>query len=221
MSNLAIRSISKKIITGLAGLFLITFLVVHLGVNLTMLVPDGGETFREAAEFMRTNPVIKIVEPVLFAAFIIHIIIGIVLKIQNWMARPNRYSVSNKAYTYWMSKYMFHTGIVVLIFLIIHLINFYFIRLGLLEPSNVMSDEHDFYNQAIMLFRDPLYSVIYLVAFVFLAVHLNHAFQSFFQTIGANHSKYTPVIKVIGTIYSLVISIGFAIIPIYFLFFYE
>jgi succinate dehydrogenase / fumarate reductase cytochrome b subunit len=223
MSNsiLSFASISKKVITALAGLFLITFLAVHLGINLLMLMADEGETFRQAVNFMATNPVIKVMEIILFAGFIIHILLGILITVSNWLARPVGYKVAQKSHTYFMSKYMFHTGVIIFVFLLLHLWHFYAIKIGLAPQPGIMEDTHDFYPLAIQLFQQPLFSAVYLVSFIFLGFHLSHALQSGFQTLGLNHTKYTPAVKLISTVYAIIIAAGFAVIPLYFLFLFK
>jgi succinate dehydrogenase / fumarate reductase cytochrome b subunit len=117
---------------------------------------------------------------------------------------------------------MIHTGAIIFIFLGLHFINFYFVKLGLSsapQGNNLVKGPHDFYDMAINLFSQRAYSIIYLIFMVFLSFHLIHAFQSAFQTLGINHKKYTPAIKIIGLIYSIAVPAGFACIPIYFLFF--
>ncbi len=215
-------SITKKIIMALAGLFLLSFLVVHLGINLFImpLTDNHQEIFGEAVHFMTSNPLVKIMEIVLFGGFIIHILYGIILQIQNWIARPQRYKISGTSEESFLSRYMIHTGIIILIFLIIHFINFYFVKLGWTDApagANEITGEHDFYNMAINLFSNSTYSIIYIVLLLILGFHLNHAFQSAFQTLGINHSKYTPAIKLIGLFYSIIVTLGFISIPIYFL----
>jgi len=217
-------SIGKKLIMALAGLFLCVFLVVHLSVNLCLLRNDGGAWFCAAAGFMSTNKVIKVFEFVLFGGLLLHIIYGCILQVQNWMARPSRYAVIHFSQTSFFSKYMIHTGGIIFVFLGIHLLNFYFVKLGLSgAPQGIYSveDKHDFYHMALNLFSNPVYSITYIVFMLFLGFHLHHSFQSAFQTLGLNHKKYTPVIKVLGTIYSIAIAIGFAIIPLYFLLFFK
>ncbi len=213
-------SLSQKYIMALAGIFLMLFLVSHLITNLLLLAGDGGTAFGNAVSFLTKNPVIKITEYVLFAAFLVHIILGVFLQVYNHYARPVKYRTPLRTETSAFSRYMFHTGVIIFIFLIIHLVNFFFIRLGWIPVPDYASDSHDFYPIAVKLFQNPWYSLVYIVSFVFLGFHLKHAFQSAFQSLGLNHTKYTPVIKVIGTIYAIVISVGFAIIPAYFLFLY-
>jgi len=208
MNKVITSSISKKFVMALAGLFLLTFLPVHLGINL-MLLKSDPEPFNKAAEFMATFPVIKVVEIVLLLAILIHIIYGIVLQIQNWLARPRGYKSGQKAKTSFFSKFMIYTGGSILIFLIIHFINFYFIKLGLVE-----GDPENFYALAYELFALPGYCILYWICFILLGFHLFHAFSSAFQTVGLNHRIWSPVINIIAFVYAIIIPLGFALIPL-------
>jgi len=192
----------------LAGLFLLTFLPVHLFINL-MLLKSESEPFNTAAHFMATFPLIKIMEIVLFGAIIIHISWGIFLQIQNWFARPVGYVSRNKSEVSFFSKFMIWTGAIILTFLIIHWFNFYFVKIGL-----VKGNPEDFYGMAHSLFKIPVYNIIYLTCFALLGFHLFHAFYSAFQTLGLNHRIWSPVIKIVALVYAILIPAGFAIIPI-------
>ncbi|MDD4603491.1 MAG: succinate dehydrogenase cytochrome b subunit [Bacteroidales bacterium] len=217
-SLLRFSSITKKICMSFLGLFLMVFLVVHLGINLCLLRSDGGEWFNAAAHFMGTNYVVKVFEVILLACFILHILLGIILQVQNWMSRPVRYEITNKTYTPFLSKYMIYTGSVVLIFLILHFMNFYFIKLGWVSNVHVSPEgEPNFYLIAQDLFIQPVYSIIYILLFIVLGFHLNHAFQSAWQTLGVNHPQYNTFITRFGTVYSIVVCLGFIFIPLYFL----
>jgi len=208
MSKVLFSSISKKFVMALAGLFLLTFLPVHLIINL-MLLKSDPEPFNEAAHFMTTFPLVKIIEIALIGAILIHIGWGIFLQIQNWLARPVGYVSGNKSETSFFSKFMIWTGASVLTFLVLHFFNFYFIRLGL-----VAGNPEDFYSLAHNLFKIPAYNYIYLVCFALLGFHLYHAFSSAFQTLGLNHRLWTPVVKVVALIYAIVLPSGFAFISI-------
>jgi succinate dehydrogenase / fumarate reductase cytochrome b subunit len=214
---LSYSSITKKVVMALAGLFLITFLVMHLAINLLLLKNDGGEAFGIAVEFMTTNPLIKIMEVVLMSGFAIHILIGVTIQIQNWMARPVRYKIEGYSHLSFFSKYMIHTGAIVFVFLCVHFFNFYFVKLGWVSPPEGVG-QHDFYQMATLLFANKFYAILYIVLMIFLGFHLHHAFQSAFQTLGLNHTKYTPFIKTVSTIYSIVVPLGFASIPLFFMF---
>lgn len=218
MSNLVNSSIGKKLMMGLAGLFLAVFLVVHLGINLLVLLNDGGQAYGVAVHFMTTNILIKIMEIFLFGGFVLHIIYGVVLQIQNWIARPVKYVKTNSSQTSFFSKYMIHTGAIVFVFLAIHFMNFYFVKLGWVKVPEGAEGAHDFYNMVLNLFRNPLYSWLYVGFMIFLSFHLNHAFQSAFQTMGWNHIKYTPIISFVGTAYSIIVPAGYAVIPLYVLY---
>ncbi|NTW69741.1 MAG: succinate dehydrogenase cytochrome b subunit [Chlorobiaceae bacterium] len=211
-------SITRKVLMALAGLFLVTFLFVHLGINLLLLKSDGGAAFTEAATFMATNPVIKVFEIVLFAGFLLHILFGMLVSGQNRAARTTRYEFANSSDTSFFSKYMFHTGIIVLIFLLLHFIDFYFIKIGLVAPPPGI-ERHDFYHRSLLLFASPWYSLIYIAGFAALGIHLNHAIQSAFQTIGWNHTRYMGAVKIVSSICSISIATGFSVVPIYILLF--
>ena len=208
MDKIIFSSISKKFVMALAGLFLIVFLPVHLVINF-MLLKSDPEAFNKAAHFMATFPIVKIIEILLIAAILIHVFYGILLQIQNWLARPVGYVSGNKSETSFFSKFMIWTGASVLTFLILHFFNFYFIRLGFVEGN-----PEDFYSVAHSLFKIPAYNFIYLFCFGLLGLHLFHAFSSAFQTLGLNHRIWTPVVKVFAWIYSIAIPLGFAIISI-------
>jgi succinate dehydrogenase / fumarate reductase cytochrome b subunit len=222
---LRFSSLTKKFIMALAGAFLMVFLLVHLGINLFIIpiTENHQDIFREAVHFMTSNPLIKIMEVFLFGGFIIHMIYGVILQIQNWMARPVRYKKEGWSHTSFFSKFMIHTGVIIGIFLVIHMMNFYFVKLGFTEAPEGAArvlDTHDFYSMAFNLFTNKTYSIIYIVLLIILGFHLNHAFQSAFQSLGLNHSKYTPWIKAFGDIYSIAVPLGFILIPLYFLIYY-
>lgn len=222
---LKFSSLTKKFIMALVGAFLMVFLVVHLGINLFIIpiTENHKDIFREAVYFMTTNPLVKIMEIFLFGGFILHIILGLILQIQNWMARPVRYKKEGWSHTSFFSKFMIHTGVVIGVFLTIHLMNFYLVKEGITtahEGPARIADDHDFYSMAFNLFTNKAYSIIYIVLIIMLGFHLNHAFQSAFQSLGLDHSKYTPFIKAVGDFYSIVVPLGFCLIPLYFLIYY-
>jgi succinate dehydrogenase / fumarate reductase, cytochrome b subunit len=208
MNRTLISSITKKFVMAIAGLFLITFLPVHLVINLMLLNPDPDQ-YNKASHFMATFPVVRIFEIVLLSAIIIHILWGIFLQLENWLARPIGYASANRAKTSAFSKFMIWTGGSVLIFLVLHFFNFYFIKLGIVE-----GDPENFYGVAHDLFKIPAYNYIYLVCFILLGIHLYHAFYSAFQTLGLNHRIWTPIVKITALFYSIIIPAGFSYISI-------
>lgn len=207
MNKILFSAITKKFVMALAGLFLLLFLPVHLGINL-MLLNNDPEPFNKAAHFMATFPLVKVIELFLILTILVHITYGVFLQIQNWLSRPVRYAARNKSKTSAFSRFVFWTGGAVLIFLVIHFFNFYFIKLGLVE-----GDPENFYAVVYQLFSIPGYVALYWACFIILGFHLYHALQSAFQTLGLANEFWTPVIKVISLIYAIVLPLGFAVIP--------
>lgn len=217
MSNIFSSSVGKKLLMSLAGLFLILYLLIHMGINLLVLRNDP-ESFNRAAHFMGTNPVIKGMEIVLFGGFLIHMIYGVIVSIQNWIARPIGYKKNNYSQTSFFSKYMLHTAVIVTIFLVLHLLDFY-IKAKILGdvPDITYDDGKTMHNLGVLVitrFKIGWVVIVYIVALLGLGFHLHHGFQSAFQTIGLNHPVYTPVIKAIGLIYTILVTAGFISIPI-------
>jgi len=208
MNKILLSSLSKKFVMAIAGLFLLAFLPVHLGINLLLLKNDP-EPFNSAAHFMSTFPPVKVIEIFLMLSILVHVIYGIFLQISNWLVRPIGYVSGNKSETSFFSKFMIWTGASVLTFLVLHFFNFYFIKLGIVEGNH-----EDFYSVAHNLFKIPAYNVIYLVCFILLGFHLYHAIISAFQTLGLNHRIWTPIIKKAALTYAIVIPSGFALISI-------
>ncbi|MAZ94134.1 MAG: succinate dehydrogenase cytochrome b subunit [Bacteroidales bacterium] len=212
-------SITKKIWMSLMGLFLMVFLVVHLSINLLLLVDPTRELYNTAAHFMGTNPFIQTFQWVLFLGFTIHIILGFVLQIQNWIARPKGYKVKATSEDSFFSKYMIHTGVIILIFLGIHFVNFFFrVKIFHTVPDFILNGVNtgmeDMGIVVVELFQNPSYVIGYVIALIILGFHLDHGFQSAWQSIGVNNSKYTPFLKGFGHLYAIFIPLGFIAIPV-------
>ena len=208
-------SLGKKLLMAITGLFLISFLLVHCSLNALIFLNDGGVAFNEGAEFMAHNPVIRTMEIVLFGGLLLHIVDGLRLWFENKSKRPVAYAVvDGAANSKWYSRSMGLLGTLLLLFLIIHLKHFwYFSRL-----TYDLTETHTLYNEMQVVFTSPLVVAIYVLGCISLGYHLLHGFQSAFQTIGWNHPKYTPTIKTIGAIFSIVIPAVFAAMPVAFYF---
>lgn len=208
-------SIGKKLIMGITGLFLISFLVVHCFINALIIVNDGGLTFNMGAHFMGTNWIIRAMEVVLFAGLLAHIVQGFRLVIQNRAARPERYAVTNgAANSKWYSRSMGLLGTLLLIFLIVHISKFWVMSRFTGIPTVDANGNHDLFAVMVETFKDPLLVLLYVLAMVSLAYHLLHGFSSAFQTLGWNHKKYTPLIKGFGFWFSIIIPLLFALMPV-------
>ena len=211
-------SIGRKIVMSLTGLFLCTFLVVHLVGNLQLFKHDDGAAFNTYSHFMGTNPVIRTIEWGLLG-FGFHIYEALILTRRNQGARPQKYVVSHpEQNSDWTTRNMGLLGTIILIFLLVHLYNFFWrARFGSLDPD--INNNDDLYTLVVSSFKQWWYVALYVAGQVALGYHLWHGFRSGFQTLGLNHRKYTPIIKGFGYAFSVVVSAGFAAMPLYFFLF--
>ena len=222
-------SIGKKFTMGATGLFLISFLIVHCGINAMIYFNDGGETFNHWGHFMGSNFIVRTMEIGLMAFLLLHIIQGLMLWVQNRNARPVKYAMKRPdGKSKWYSKSMGLLGTLILIFLIMHLYHFWtpsrFGGMGNIHELGTTTlvtyngqEVHNLYQEMLNVFTGPYSPVIvgiYILGCISLFWHLLHGFQSAFQTFGINHKRYTPIIKGIGFIYSLVICSLFASMPL-------
>ena len=211
-TNFLQSSLGKKLVMGVTGIFLISFLVVHATLNSFIFFNDGGVLFNEGAEFMSHNPVIRIMEILLFIGIIIHIVQALILTIQNNKARPIKYAINNGgSNSKWYSRSMGLLGTLLLLFLIIHLKHFWVVSRF---TNEITSGEETLFGEMKEVFESPLLVLVYVLGVISLGYHLLHGFQSAFQTLGLNHPKYTPIIKAFGFWFSIIISVVFASMPI-------
>ena len=221
--NFFTSSLGKKLIMSLTGIFLITFLPVHLAGNLQLLAGDGGEAFNIYADFMANNPFIQFTAKGLYFFIVLHSILGLVLWAQNRKAANgrNRYAVNNtratKPYNASLAKSMAAIGTIILIFILVHMYQFWLkTKLGTLDPVTYGDvTVNNLYEPVLNAFTNVGFVIFYVVAMFFIGLHLRHGFQSAFQTLGLNHKKYTPIIQFLGLAYSIIVPVGFAIIPLW------
>lgn len=204
----------------LSGVFLVVFLLQHFIIN--SLSVFSSTAFNEASHFMGTNPIVQIVaQPILIFGVIIHLIMGVIIELRNSSARPVKYAYNKpSANSSWMSRNMIVTGIMIILFLGLHFYDFWFPEIKTKFIDGDMSgtiagvEGYRYFAELQHKFISPIRMGVYCLAFVFLALHLRHGFQSAFQSVGFNN-KYTPTLKKIGSAYSIIIPVGFIIIAIF------
>ncbi|MFK7900862.1 MAG: succinate dehydrogenase cytochrome b subunit [Cyclobacteriaceae bacterium] len=218
-------SLGKKYIMAITGLGLTLFLFGHLGGNFLLFKSDGGEAFNAYAHFMKTTPIIWVSEIVIFSGLIFHIVDGIALVFANKKARPVDYAYkkggSNQ--TSWASKKMGLLGTLLLIFLILHLANF-FMKTKILPddgsiPKYILADGTEVADLFLMVkvyFQNIIYVTIYVVCMIGLSFHLSHGVQSAFQSLGLKNKKVSPIIQKVGLLIAFIVPLLFASIPVYF-----
>lgn len=212
-------SIGRKVVMSLSGLFLMLFLVIHLLGNFQLLLDDGGKQFNLYTYFMTHNPVIKLISYTLYFTILLHSFQGFYLAWQNRQAKGKKYAVSSNENASYFAKYMIHLGIIIFVFLIIHLYQFWLqMKIGNSPVVIYEGYDHSFqdlYTPVVEIFKNIGFVIFYIISMVVIAMHLIHGFQSAFQSIGLNHKKYNGLIRFIAWAYSILIPLGFAILPIY------
>ncbi|MBU2512425.1 succinate dehydrogenase cytochrome b subunit [bacterium] len=208
--NFISSSIGKKLLMALSGLFFCSFLLVHMAGNMTIFI--GADMFNAYTSIMSTASVNKVLEVLMVLLFLVHVYTSATLTIENRAARPEKYAMDVSAgKRTFMSSNMFITGSIILIFVIVHLVGF---KYG--DWSNAPGSTNTMYALLADTYASVFWTALYVIAVIVLGFHLNHAFQSAFQTLGLNHKKYTPFIQKLGTLYSILIALGFASFPVYF-----
>jgi len=203
-------SLGRKLLMSFTGLFLCSFLVIHLIGNLQIIHHDQGVAFNVYAKFMSTNPIIHFVSYGLYAGILLHTFVAVALTIQNNKARPQGYAASNNQSS-WASRSMMLLGTLILFFILVHMGDFWWHYKYAQDPAYVT----DLYKQVVIRFQNPVWMLIYTISQIVLAFHLSHGFASAFQTLGLNHKKYSPAIKYVGYAFAIIVPALFAYIPLY------
>ena len=212
-------SVGKKLVMGLTGIFLILFFIVHVSLNACIWANDGGEMFNKGAHFMGANLVHRILEVGLFIGLLLHIIQGYMLTLQNRKARTVTYAVSYKDGSKWYSRSMAILGTLILIFLITHLSHFWLPNRS--QQGLSLGNEIDLYERMKTTFSGHdgatiITILIYVLGCGALGFHLAHGFQSAFKTFGVNNKKYHQILSAIGFVFSIVVCLAFAMMPLSF-----
>jgi succinate dehydrogenase / fumarate reductase cytochrome b subunit len=210
-------SVGKKLVMALTGLFLISFLVVHAGINACIWANDGGEMFNKAAHFMGSMVVIRIVEIGLFVGIFIHIIQGYALEFTNRSKRGIGYNVPmGSKGSKWYRKSMGLLGTILLLFFIIHWYHFWIPSrfTGVEETFIDGKPVHNLYALMQTTFQELWVVIVYVFACFSLCWHLIHGFQSAFRTIGVSNNRYLVLIKSVGIGFAIIISTAFAMMPL-------
>lgn len=220
LAQAVVSSVGKKIINAVSGLGLCAFIVIHLVGNLTLLA-GKAQAFNTYSHFLaNTGVLLYVAESGLILFFLGHMITGTAVWWSKQKARPDGYHVSANAgdpsRKTIFSQTMIYTGAVVLIFLIIHLKTFKY-GPGIDQGYVVTYDGvqmWDLYRLTTDAFSRLWYVLFYVAAMMLMGFHLSHGFWSGFQTLGANHPRWTPIIYGIGLIFAFVMAVGFLIIPV-------
>jgi succinate dehydrogenase / fumarate reductase, cytochrome b subunit len=202
------------------GLFLCTFLIVHVAGNLQLFKGDGGRAFNEYSYFMTHNPLIMTISYLLYTSIIVHALMALILTRHNNDSRPVKYAYTKpEANSPWSSRNMGILGTILLVFIILHMRTFWYeMHFGSVPTAEYDGKEYkDLYTIVQAAFSQWWYVLIYVVSMGALGYHLVHGFKSGFQSFGIRHKKYTPIIEFLGTwVFAILIPALFAAMPVYF-----
>lgn len=213
MGGLIKSSIARKVAMALSGLFLVFFLLQHFTINFTSVF--SADIFNELSHFMGTNPVVQFVlQPVLIFGVVFHFVMGFVLEIKNRNARAVKYAkYSGGANASWMSRNMIISGLVILAFLGLHFYDFWVPEIVHKYVEFAPEDPSRYYHELVLKFESPIRTILYIISFGFLALHLWHGFASSFQSVGFNN-KFSVVATKFAKVFAIVIPLGFIIVAI-------
>jgi succinate dehydrogenase / fumarate reductase, cytochrome b subunit len=213
----ALTSVTRKQLVALTGLGLAGFVLIHMAGNLLIFV--GPEALNEYSHKLTSNPLIFAAEAGLVLMFLGHVLYATLLTTKNWKARPVKYAMlpTGEKRTPWSKRTLFPQGLIVLVFVILHLITFKYGTYYSATYNGVQM--RDLYKLVIEVFHEPGYVVWYVIALLILGIHLSHGMGSVFQTLGFNHPRYACAIKWFGRFYAFIVTAGFLSQPIY-VFFY-
>lgn len=210
-------SVGKKLIMGFTGIFLILFLIVHVGLNACIWADDGGKMFNAGAHFMGANWVPRILEVGLFLGLLLHIVQGLMLVFYNRSKRGIQYAIAygNKG-SKWYSRSMGLLGTLILMFLVLHLSNFWFPNRS--HQGFLLGEEIDLYQKMQEVFSELWVVIVYVAGCISLAYHLAHGFQSAFKTFGVYNKRWHAVISTLGFAFAIIVPLMFAMMPLSFYF---
>ena len=217
MSGFFKSSIGRKVAMALSAFFLMFFLIIHLAVNITSVF--SADVFNDLSHFMGTNPLIQFaLQPVLIFGVVFHFVMGFILELKNKKAQGVAYAKNNgAANSTWMSRNMIYSGLAILAFIVLHFIDFWFPELNTKYIQGDMSGMHDggfrYFHELQEKFVNPYRVGAYVVAFVFLALHLAHGFTSAFQSVGA--ATLRKKLENVGKAYAIIIPLGFIFIAFF------
>lgn len=222
-SHFFTSAVGRKLVMALTGIFLISFLIIHVGLNSCIFADwvdtsDNGEMFNKAAHFMGSTIVTRILEIVLFAGFILHIIQGYVIEAKNRSRRQQGYKVAlGSRGSPWMSRSMALLGTLIFLFLILHVSKFWWssrVTHDLEQVSYNGVEMHNLFLRMYEVFQEPIIVVVYLIGVAALGFHLLHGFHSAFRSMGVHNKKYLSLLKGLGYGFTVLVCVGFALMPV-------
>lgn len=209
----------RKSVVAATGLFLCIFLIVHLSANSLLLLPESiaRSLYNAYSATLRESMLITIVGYLLYLSIILHVVYAAIITYKNRITRGTKYTVNHKGEnSTWASQNMGLLGVLILVFIVVHMVNFWArIKLGIGESVGRDAEGYiDVYQVTYDLFHNIYYVVFYSVLMIPLGYHLFHGLKSAFKSLGFYHKKGLRILAKISLVYALIMSIGFGVIPL-------
>lgn len=206
-------SIGRKQLIAFSGLSLCGFLVGHLLGNVLLLVSSDAFNIY-AHKLMSLGALLYVIEAALAGIFLLHLGLAMKMTWENKVARGQKYYVKNRTGRgeTIMSATMPYTGLILLVFLVLHILQFKFGAYYETTVDGVVM--RDLYRTVVEFFQSPLNVAWYVFAMSAAAVHTSHGLASSFQSFGWSHPAWTPCVKKVGYVYAILVGGGFAVITI-------
>jgi|SRR5947209_9626854 len=222
-------TVGSKYVVALTGLALTAFVIVHMAGNL--LIFRGRDALNSYALWLKDRGgLLWAARLGLLSLFVLHVWLGIRLTLRNRAARPTRYAYEDTVQASIASRTMIWTGLVILAFVIFHLMHYTFGLVAATAPNGVNyldleqslsqtsphdpGQRHDVYAMTVYGFRNVPVAIAYIVAQLFLGLHLSHGVASTFQSMGWNSPRWWRVIRFIGLAIALPVVIGNIAMPL-------
>lgn len=208
-------SIGGKVTMAVTGALLFLFLVAHLLGNLQLFLPPAA--LAEYAHFLHAKPALLwSMRLGLLAVVVVHVATGLRLARANRAARPVAYAVEATVQASFASRSMVFTGVSILVFLVYHLLHF---TLGVVHADDFARrgagfGGFDVHAMVTASFGHPAIAIFYAAAQIVVFLHLRHGLQSFAQTLGLNHGRWTPAVRTVGLLLAGAIAGGNALLAL-------
>lgn len=214
-----LSTLSRKMLMCLTGLFLSFFLLIHFLGNLQLFLPEEQAhlQFNAYSRFLSGNMFIKMVSYVLYASIILHALESLIITLKNKKTGADYQLDKRGRASTWNSRNMGILGTLILIFLVIHFQNFWYVYKFGNTPLDADGNK-DLYILVVAVFKEWWYVLIYVFSMVALCYHLIHGIHSAVRTLGLFHPKFAKWFRAVGIAYSVIISTGFALMPVYLFF---
>ena len=206
-------SVGRQILVAVSGFFLVLFVIGHLLGNLTIFA--GSDVINSYADKLhRLGPFLWAERLFMLGMLIIHVLFGILLTLENRTAKPDKYAVDRMLRATFAGRTMIWTGLLLLLFIVYHLLQFTFHLLPGVVTSTDAGGRFDVFTMVVAGLRSVPIALVYVAAMVILFLHLSHGVQSIPQTLGWSNDKTRPGFEAAGKGLAWILLLGYCSIPV-------